>query len=517
MSAGSGRQNTAMKDLPPPQAADRLAALLKSAESRTLDFKRLGAGKIAKMLETICAFANTEGGVLAIGIGDAKELRTGEKPQQRLWGIQENPEALDELQRKCRTQFIPPVDGISVYRLPCTLRDGKAGDVVLVRVERSDRVHSVVDGGTWTRGDASNRQLGATEITELSYQRGERSAESEPVAIPLRLLDTPVWHTFVRSRGLRTGDMTEQMQRIGLADTVKTGSAEEQVQPRRAAVLLFAEEPGSLLAASGTRADIRLLVYAGKEVGSSSTPNLRKPPKTLRGPLIEQIDAAVRAVLDELAQGLTLVGSGFKTRHRYPERVVKEAIVNAVIHRDYHLNRDIFIRIFDDRIEVESPGTFPGRITPDNIARAGSQARNPLIAQNLREFPVAPNIDAGEGVKMMFSEMAAAKLYPPQYRQSTEAAVESVTVTLLNLERPSVWDEVSDWIDREGSIGNARLRAISGWDTLAASRQLRQWVSQGLLEPLPAASRQQARYTKPSKETQDQGSLSWSFDNETPG
>ena len=77
--------------------------------------------------------------------------------------------------------------------------------------------------------------------------------------------------------------------------------------------------------------------------------------------------------------------------------MVKEAIVNAVIHRDYRLNRDIFIRIFDDRIEVESPGVFPGSITPANIGRAGSKPRNPLIAQNLREFTVAPNIDAGEG------------------------------------------------------------------------------------------------------------------------
>jgi ATP-dependent DNA helicase RecG len=49
--------------------------------------------------------------------------------------------------------------------------------------------------------------------------------------------------------------------------------------------------------------------------------------------------------------------------------VVKEAIVNAIIHRDYRLNRDIFVRIFDDRIEVESPGVFPGNITPANIAR----------------------------------------------------------------------------------------------------------------------------------------------------
>jgi predicted HTH transcriptional regulator len=107
------------------------------------------------------------------------------------------------------------------------------------------------------------------------------------------------------------------------------------------------------------------------------------------------------------------------------------------IHRDYRLNRDIFVRIFDDRVEVVSPGLLPGTITPATIARAGSKARNPLIAVNLREFPDPPNIDAGEGVPMMFAEMAQTELYPPQYRQTTDAAIESVTVTLFNLKRPS--------------------------------------------------------------------------------
>lgn len=272
-------------------------------------------------------------------------------------------------------------------------------------------------------------------------------------------------------------------------------------------MLLFAEEPGSLLAAFGTRADIRLMVYEGKAVVPGATPNLRKKPKTVRGPLIEQIDETVKLVLDALTEGITLAGSGFKAKHVYPERVVKEAIVNAVIHRDYRLNRDIFIKIFDDRIEVESPGTFPGSITPDNIGRASSKARNPLIAQNLREFPVAPNIDAGEGVKMMFTEMAAAKLYPPQYRQNLETAVETVTVTLLNLERPSAWDEVSDWIDREGFIQNAKLCEIAKVDTLRASRMLGAWREQGLLVPLPDRAKRNMAYTKPAKTGMEQGSL----------
>lgn len=199
--------------------------------------------------------------------------------------------------------------------------------------------------------------------------------------------------------------------------------------------------------------------------------------------------------------------------HRLVDRI---AGVLAVHHHRHALKsfldlrlryHDIFIRIFDDRIEVESPGTFPGSITPDNIGRASSKARNPSIAQNLREFPLAPNFDAGEGVKMMFAEMAAAKLYPPQYRQSTETAVETVTVTLLNLEHSSAWDEVSDWIDREGFIQNAKLCEISKVDTLRASKMLVAWREQGLLVPLPDRAKRNMAYTKPAKTGVEQGSL----------
>lgn len=480
--------------------------MLAAKESRTLDFKRISA-KHARMHEAVCAFANTDGGLLVIGIGDAKALKPGDRPQGRLFGIEENPEAFDNFRTELLTRFAPAISGLHWIQVPCMLQNGQPGHVV-VRVEKSEQVHSVVGDGTWARLDASNRQLNAVEIADLAYQRGVRSAASELVPIKLELLDTPTWRTFVTARGLKTGTMTEQLQRIGLADSVAS-----ELRPTRAAVLLFAEEPGSLLAAHDSRADIRLMVYSGKTAAAGALPNLRKTPLTIRGPLIVPIDDAVRAVLRELEQGLTLASSGFRTRHLYPERVIKEAIVNAVIHRDYRLNRDIFVRIFDDRIEVESPGTFPGNITAGNIGRSGSKARNPLIVQNLREFPAAPNIDAGEGVKMMFAEMAA-ELYPPQYSQNTETAVESVTLTLLNLARPSVWDQVSDWIERNGPIVNGKLREISGLDTLAASKQLRNWVVQGVLVALPARSRQQASYTKPELLDAPGDSLSLGLDNE---
>src|SRR5450759_5801835 len=83
---------TTMIDLSPAQAADRITALLAATESRTLDFKRI-SGKQKSMIEAVCAFANSEGGLLVIGVGDAKCLKPGAKPSSRLFGVEENAEA----------------------------------------------------------------------------------------------------------------------------------------------------------------------------------------------------------------------------------------------------------------------------------------------------------------------------------------------------------------------------------------------------------------------------------------
>lgn len=101
---------------------------------------------------------------------------------------------------------------------------------------------------------------------------------------------------------------------------------------------------------------------------------------------------------------------------------------------------------------------------------------------------MAPNLDAGEGVRMMFSEMAHADLYPPQYRQNTDTAVESVTVTLFNAKRPSAWDEVSDWIDRHGFIANADVVRIAR----VPSRSQLAYTSH---RPRPRSSSQSLRFS----------------------
>ena len=465
-----------------------LSWVLAQSETQLLETKRVSGKMVGKALETLCAFANAEGGWLVLGVEDAEKAQG----RDRLYGILENQEAVDELMRKLTTHHNPVIEGVVGVRFETTLRDGKRGTVVALQVPSSDKVHSILDGGTWIRGQASNREMNASEITELSYRRGVRSAESEPVDVDAELLETDSWRLFLKGRGLASTGLLDQLHRIGLAKKVHG-----ELHPLRAAVLLFADFPGALLAAGVPRADVRVFHYKGTHIEAGAVPNLKKTPKTLSGPLYRLIDQAHAYVMNELADGLTMAKSGFRTVHRYPERVIKEAITNAVIHRDYRLNRDVQIRIFDNRIEILSPGLLPGRITPATIHRAGSFSRNPLLASNLREFPEPPNVDAGEGVRMMFSVMRSSDLYPPQYRELKELAQEAVMVTLLNDARPPIWEQVSDWMDRQGPISNGQLCAISGLDTLKASKLLKRWVDQGLLVPDPTRAKRNMVYLKP--------------------
>ncbi len=367
------------------------------------------------------------------------------------------------------------------------MRDGSVGSVAILTISKSSSVHSIVLDGTWQRLKKSNRELVAEEVTRLSLERGAVTAEAQLAEIDLELLNTRSWKAYASSRRL-TRPIDQALLHLGLAQK----KAEGRICPTWAAVLLFAEEPSGLLQA---KTSIRILHYKGSQIEHGAQPNLLKPPKTISGPLFAQIADAYRQVLEELASGVQMGPMGFEIVQAYPARVIKEAITNAVVHRDYSLPNDIHIRIFSDRIEIASPGVLPGRITAQNIREAGSYSRNPLIVSKLREFPDPPNLDASEGVVMMFHTMKAAGLYPPLYLTRASTGRDQVRVVLFNENRPAPWDQVSDYLEKHGVIGNAQVRDIMGADTLAASKVLKKWVDNGLLEVAnPDAAKQHRRY-----------------------
>ena len=111
---------------------------LPKAETQILETKRVAGKMVSRAMEAICAFANTRSGWLLLGVEDAKRA----SGRDRLFGIGENPEAVDELLRKLETHFQPVIKGTQGFRLHTKLRDGTAGVVVALYVPASDKVHN---------------------------------------------------------------------------------------------------------------------------------------------------------------------------------------------------------------------------------------------------------------------------------------------------------------------------------------------------------------------------------------
>jgi ATP-dependent DNA helicase RecG len=471
-----------------PLEDEFVAALLRIGESPGFEVKRAGDNK--RKIETVVAFANSEGGVLLIGVEDENKSQGG----GRLFGIQENPESVDEFMRMLAQRITPPLSDPTtqfprIWEIGCTLRDGKHGSILAVEVSKSTGVHSVVGGGTYVRHFSSNRQISAEEITALAMRRGSVSVVNLLTETPFELLDTSTWREYAANRRL-TRPIGEAMRHLGLAR-----EENGKLCATRAAVLLFAEEPSGLL---DSKVAIRIFHYRGESVERAVNPNLVRPPVTVSGPLLTQIRLARDVVLNELASGVQVGALGFEIAQRYPVRVIQEAITNAVIHRDYHTNADIHVRIFSDRIEIESPGGLPGGVTTANVGVIGSRPRNRALVDHLREFPQPPNLDAGEGVPMMRRTMFQSDLYPPVFVNRDAGGVETVLVQLSNHARPSIWSQVEEYLERQPSIGNAEVRALLHTDnSVRASRLLKSWVELGLLELVNSeAPKQQRRYQR---------------------
>ncbi len=482
-------------DLQTSKAQDDLKLLqiiLEKEESLIFECKR--PGKVDKLLESVVAFANTEGGIIAYGLEDPDKA----SGTDRVYGVQDHQDNWDEILRKIATR-ITETEQIewSHHSITCVTRENKTGFIILIKIKKSSRVHSILENGTFIRLSKGNRELVANEINDLCYARGVISAESQLVDVDFHLLNTSFWMDYASHRQL-TRPIKDAMFHAGLAKKDRDG----ELKPTKSAVLLFAENPSALL---GSKASIRIFHYRGNEIETDPNTNLIKPPMTISGPLIRLIQLARQAVINELASGIQITPLGFEIIQQYPVRVITEAITNAVIHRDYRLPSDIVIRIFANRILIESPGLFAGPVNTNNIRQIGTYARNIQITQNLREFPTPPNLDAGEGVPMMFGMMHKAGLYPPIYQTRPKIPREAVVVTLFNENRLSIWSQVEQFIQQHGSVANAEVRKLMNTDdTLRVSKQFKIWVAQGLLVVSnPTAGRNVRRYCFPQGDNSD--------------
>jgi len=205
----------------------------------------------------------------------------------------------------------------------------------------------------------------------------------------------------------------------------------------------------------------------------------------VEGPIPYQLMEAQKAISEHQPRRRALSGTGrFENVPLVPEDAWLEGVVNAAVHRSYSLAGDhIRVEIFDDRMEIESPGRFPGLVDPSNPLDAPRVARNPRIARVCADQNFGQEL--GEGIRRMFEEMRLAGLGDPLYEQ-TQA---SVRLTLsgepvdreLEARLPRGSRTIMSALRDAGPLSTGEVAARVGVSRVTAKSRLDQLLEAGLV------------------------------------
>lgn len=343
----------------------------------------------------LVAFANADGGTIAIGISDRNK---------RIEGIDFETERLNELLR-VPFDYCNPTVNVQIEKVPCIDYKGRENHVLLMHIDPSPQVHANQADEVYLRVGDKSKLLKFEERVQLTYDKGERYFEDKPVPdAGIDDIDMDLVKDYIGKIGYGKTPIDYLKQNKGFVKD-KDGI----VQISTAAILLFGKNPQNFF----PRARVRFIRYEGIEEKFGTEMNVIKDV-IFEGPILKMIKDSI-AFLDTQVKEKTYLGPDgtFITEEEYPKFVRQELIVNAVTHRAYSIGgTDIQIKMFDNRIVVESPGKLPGLVKPENI-RYTHFSRNPKIAEYLKAYNFVK--EYGEGVDRMFKELEKAGLELPEY------------------------------------------------------------------------------------------------------
>ena len=324
------------------------------------------------LADELVAFANARGGRLVLGVSEDRQ------PQ----GL--DPAQLDALANLvteiCSDSIKPPLD-FGIFRVPAP--EPEDGGALVVEVPESATVHRSPGGHFRRRGD-KKRQIDSAEVRRLSQARGQSDAAATDTRVVrntgIGSLRPALWRQYVSSR-------TDEPAEIALSKLKFLKDDEHgALRATVGGVLLVADDAREWL----PNAWIQAVCYGGDRMDAGRQLDARD----VTGPLDEQIREAVRFVVRNRRV------AAYKDPARvdvpqFSERAVFEAVVNAVVHRDYAVSGSrIRLFMFNDRLELYSPGGLCNSMTTDDL-RTSQFTRNELLASRLGQCPVGDVPGAG--------------------------------------------------------------------------------------------------------------------------
>lgn len=378
-----------------------------STEKESYYFDRKSARKDAKEIARhLSAFANAAGGKLVIGIEDNGEI-TGFK--------RDGAHNIEDFEQTAIADC-EPSPSVKYKRIPVLNSRGEDDFILVIDISASTD-HVIMrrsDKAVFLRQRDNSVKLNHEQILALEYDKNQRNFEDE-ICLRSSLDDIDEEVVSQYKAALDTDVSTEQLLRSRgfLVDGHLTN----------AGVLLFSKNPTKFMPC----ARVRVLKFDGNRMETGRRLNIVKE-RTYDGPIPKVIDGAKQMISEQLREFQYLGNNGvFKVIPEYPEFAWLEGLINAVTHRNYAIAGDhIRISLYDDRMEILSPGKLPNIVTLDNM-RFTRYSRNPGIARVLVEMGWVRELN--EGVQRIYDEMAAFFLHDPSFSEPNDA---SVMLTLEN-------------------------------------------------------------------------------------
>ncbi|MBU2461989.1 putative DNA binding domain-containing protein, partial [bacterium] len=369
--------------------------LISRGEGQTLEFKLKVTPETGR---DICAFANTNTGMLIIGLSDGGEIIGSSVKWE---------EQIASIANSCDPAIYPVIDKIKI--------DDRL--ILIVKVEKTGNIHGF-KGKVFIRVGSTNRALSINEIIDLGQKIGRIQFDSE--ICPQATLKDINWE---KVSWFRTTYKFFTGKEILITDTnlLKNLGCFKEDGVTNGGILLFGQNPEKLISQN----QITIVRYPGKDVSDKYL-----DMKDFYGNLFDLIDAADEYIRTHIQIVSTLIPGRIAREEipQYPFFAIRELVVNAVAHRDYSLTGGrIIIKMFKDRIEFYSPGGFPDGVTEENIMER-QYSRNSMVVRILNSIKYIEAI--GDGVRRVVDSIEKHPLKPrlPSFREVGE----SVKVTLFS-------------------------------------------------------------------------------------
>lgn len=336
--------------------------------------------------ETLVAMANSEGGLVLLGVRPGRR-----SPVEGLLAPDEVRALVTQVAQECVPPLALPTPEVVTVQ-------GRSVVVVTVPAGLPQAYH--YHGVYMRRAGNQNVLPSSAELRSLLLERSEERFESlVPAGATLDDLDMARVKAYAAELQAVPADPLQLLWQRGCAVLTPEGP-----RPTNAGLLVFGRTPQVYL----PQAQILLARYAGTEATANPTRH------EVAGPLPEQVRQAETFLQSHMRRGRMFVDSQRVEVTEYPMEAIREALVNAVVHRDYSMRgEEVRVEMFQDRIEVYSPGWLPG---PASLEEKGERsARNPVIVQVLSDLGFGTRL--GRGLERMAAWMAEAHLPRPAVRR----------------------------------------------------------------------------------------------------